>query len=94
MRQAVEKVVEHPIKDSVIGRGHGLGLAFGIDIGDLGDCGGDFGKLQKRASANGAGTVENADAHQEFGREGGRERERNVVDSSLAIGFPESALLY
>ena len=93
MRQAVEEVVERPVKAGSVVRGHGFGLALRIDVGDLGDCGGDFGKVQEYASPSSAGTVEYADAHQELGRECGRERERDVVDSGLTMGFPESASL-
>lgn len=51
-----------------------------VDVGDLGDGGGDGGEIEKNACAGGAGAFEDGEAVEEFGSEGGGEGEGYVVE--------------
>lgn len=69
--------------DVTCGGGIGNGVAFRIDVGYLGYGSFDRWEIKENASPSTSKVVEDREAKEDFRREGGREREGDVVKSGL-----------
>ncbi|KAL8996574.1 MAG: hypothetical protein Q9188_006535, partial [Gyalolechia gomerana] len=59
------------------------GLASGVDLCDLRDCGGDGGEIEEHAGAEVHGGAEEGDSKEELGLEGGGDGEGDGRDGGL-----------